>query len=171
MPRLKMRWPPNWRAPAAAFGLSAAWHDVPQRPGLRVVSLLTVAWVVGCGQAVEPFACVPVGGTVVYEDGTSIPGAYLQFVPQTPPLDKKTFPRPGVAELAPDGKILSVTTYNFGDGVIAGEHKVIVKSQTASGARTKAVGPEYGDERTTPLTVRTDESPFLLKVAKPQSRR
>ncbi|MEO2049243.1 MAG: hypothetical protein ABGX16_22010 [Pirellulales bacterium] len=101
----------------------------------------------------------------------SIPGVYLQFVPQTPPLDKKTYPRPGVAEVAGDGTIELVTTYNFADGIVPGKHKVIVKSQNGAGMRTSAIAAKYGSARTTPLVVDTAEVPFQIKIKKPKSRK
>lgn len=123
----------------------------------------------GCGPSGGTFGVVPVEGKVTYEDGSPIPGVSVQFIPQTPPRDAKTVPRPGLAGMADDGTIEQVTTYNYGDGLVRGEHKVIVKSKTGSGKRTAAVDAIYSSVSTTPLTVNTDEQPFDIKVAKPRS--
>jgi hypothetical protein len=124
----------------------------------------------GCGSDI-PFDSVPVQGTITYDDGTPIPGVYLQFAPETSPLDSKTYPRPGVAEVAGDGTIELVTTYNYADGIVTGKHKVIVKSQNAAGLRTRAVAAKYGSAKTTPLVVDTAEVPFQIKIEKPKSRK
>ena len=129
--------------------------------------MVTSCLVLGCGKSGEPFGIVPVEGKVTYEDGTPIPNVFVQFVPETPPLDAKTVPRPGVASITDDGTIELVTTYNFGDGVVVGKHKVIVYSKTPNGQRTKDVDPKYGTASTTPLIVDTADSPFHIKVEKP----
>lgn len=136
---------------------------VANRVGLMLVlACLTV----GCGSSGKPFDIVPVEGKVTYEDGTPIPGVYVQFVPQTPALDPKTHPRPGVAEIADDGTIEDVTTYEYGDGIVPGEHKVIVKPGKSKEQRN-SVSPKYNNVRTTPLTVNTADIPFDIKIEKP----
>ncbi|CAD7694828.1 unnamed protein product [Ostreobium quekettii] len=135
------------------------------------LSVVLTAFVVGCGSSGVPFGVVPVEGKVTYEDGTPIPGVSVQFVPQTPSLDAKTVPRPGVAGIADDGTIEQVTTYDYADGLVPGKHKVIVKSKTGNGQRTQAVDAKYSSADTTPLIVDTAELPFDIKVAKQDSRR
>ncbi|TWT35451.1 hypothetical protein KOR34_03420 [Posidoniimonas corsicana] len=130
-------------------------------------SVLSASMFMGCGGSRPSFGVVPVEGRVTYDDGTPIPGVAVQFVPQTPPLDAKTVPRPGVAGIADDGTIAQVTTYNYGDGLVPGKHKVIVKSKTGNGQRTQAVDPKYSSSETTPLMVDTADSPFEIKVEKP----
>lgn len=135
---------------------------------VAVLAIAALACVIsGCGDSNTPFGIVLVEGKVTYEDGTPIPGVAVQFVPQASPLDPKTFPRPGVAGIANDGTIEQVTTYEYGDGLVPGKHKVIVKSKTGNGQRTDAVDPKYSSADTTPLVVDTAESPFDIKVEKP----
>jgi hypothetical protein len=130
------------------------------------VCLLAACLLGGCSSDI-PFPLVPIQGTITYEDGTPIPGVYLQFVPQTPELDKKTYPRPGVAEVAGNGTIELVTTYNYADGIIPGKHKVIVMALDEYDNRTLAVDEKYGSESTTPLLLDTEDVPFLIKIEKP----
>jgi hypothetical protein len=131
-----------------------------------VIVLLLFA---GCG-AGEPFRYVPVSGKVVYEDGSPIPvdGLTLTFYSQTPPVDAKTYPRPGEALVdKATGTLSSVTTHKFNDGLVRGKHKVVL---TMSGTQIppSVVPPEYGDRAKTPLEVDTANQPFLLKVQKPK---
>ncbi|QDT00938.1 hypothetical protein [Adhaeretor mobilis] len=121
----------------------------------------------GCGDSDTAYDIVPVEGKVTFVDGSPIPGAFVQFVPQTPPVDAKTVPRPGIAGLAEDGTIEQVTTYDYGDGLVQGKHKVIVSSKTGGGQRTNAVDPKYSSASSTPLVVDTADMPFDIKVEKP----
>jgi hypothetical protein len=61
---------------------------VGQAMGMCLASIL---WLAGCGGS-QPFSTVPVSGKVMYEDGSLIPAPQIQvmFVPQVPPVDKKT---------------------------------------------------------------------------------
>ena len=141
---------PLFTALAAAFGL---------------------ALLAGCGSP-EPFELIKVSGKITYEDGTLIPaeGNYvrLTFYPQSPPLDSKTHPRPGTAEVdLLDGTFTCATTRRSGDGLTAGKHKVVV-STTVLQVVPKGVPPEYNDPDRTPLEVDTAQQPFELKIRKPQ---
>jgi len=125
----------------------------------------------GCGSG-EPFPMVPVSGKVLYEDGSLIPAPQLQilFVPQTPPTDKKTYPRQGLAYVnTKDGTFSNVTSHQPGDGVVIGRAKVIVKSLDDRGNPTAHVPTAYQDVSTTPLEVEVskDSREFILKIKKP----
>lgn len=139
----------------------------PRMRMANVTFAVCMGFIVGCGASDTPFGIVEVEGKVTYEDGSPIPGVSVQFVPQTPPLDPKTVPRPGVAGIADDGTIEQVTTYKYADGLVPGKHKVIVKSKTGNGQRTDAVDARYSSSDTTPLMVDTAEQPFDIKVEKP----
>jgi hypothetical protein len=119
----------------------------------------------GCGHR-EPFDYVKVQGKVSYEDGSLIPGKRIivRFISQTPPQDRKFTPRPGDGEVdLKTGMFSCVTSSNtFGNGIVPGEHKVII----VGGGR--AVPIEYTKIETTPLTVNASNSPFDLKITKPQ---
>ena len=140
---------PLFTALAAAFGL---------------------ALLAGCGSP-EPFELVKVSGRITYEDGTLIPaeGNYvrLTFYPQTPPLDPRTHPRPGIAEVnLQDGTFSIATTRRWGDGLTSGKHKVVVSTDVLQ-VVPKGVPPEYNDPDRTPLVVDTANQPFELKIRKP----
>lgn len=123
----------------------------------------------GCNSE-NPFEQVQVAGTVTYEDGTIIPGEYveLQFLPQAPPLDERTHPRPGRAAVrTSDGSFDTVTSHKYGDGITAGKHKVLVFSFDAQRRPTGAVPREYTEASATPLEVDTAQAPFRLTIKRP----
>jgi hypothetical protein len=129
--------------------------------------VLAVAFA-GCG-ASDPFDYVPVQGTVTYDDGSQIPAARLRltFVPQAKPIDAKTNPLPGKVDCQPDGSFDKVTSHKFGDGVVPGVHKVLVIALDEKDRPTDAVGPEYSNPSTTPLSVDTAKLPWPIIVKKP----
>jgi hypothetical protein len=123
----------------------------------------------GCNR--EPFEHVRVSGTVTYEDGSPIPVEVLRllFTSQAPPLDEKTHPRPGWAEVdVATGAFHSATTRKIGDGLVRGKHKVILSGAGNSELPSSLVPPEYCDWARTPLEVDTEHQPFTLKVRKPR---
>lgn len=124
----------------------------------------------GCGG--EPFSMVKASGKITYEDGTLLPAkdnfVRLTFFPQTPPLDEKTHPRPGSADVhLEDGTFDFVTSHKYRDGLTVGKHKVVI-STTYMHEVPKGVPPEYNDPNKTPLEVDTAQQPFMLKVRKPR---
>jgi hypothetical protein len=99
----------------------------PLRPWVVGVSGLLLCGAIGCSR--EPFKLVPISGKVTYEDGSLIPAARMEvaFDPQAKPIDPKTHPRPGRAEVnVADGTFSEATSHKYGDGVVAGKHKVRV---------------------------------------------
>ena len=124
----------------------------------------------GCG-AREPFALVKASGRITYEDGTLIPAegnvVRLTFYSQTPPLDAKTFPRPGLADVdLRDGSFACVSTHHWADGLVVGRHKVVVSTHTPHEV-PKGVPPEYCALETTPLEIDTAQLPLIIKIHKP----
>ncbi len=138
-----------------------------RRPGSTVYFWLFALLLAGCGGG-DPFTYAKVSGKVTYEDGSVIPyGVMLQFHPQREPLDEKTHPRVGTAEVDPKtGEFSSVTSYQPNDGLVRGRHKVTIIS--LGGMIPPDIVPEeYTDVTRTPLEVDTAEQPFHLKVRKP----
>ena len=134
-------------------------------------SLLCLTLVTGCGPT-PPYATTPISGKVTYEDGSLIPGEQVTvtFVPQTPPIDPRTYPRPaGVVVNAADGTFGNFTTDTYGDGVTLGPAKVVVQSSKADGLPTGAVPAEYSSAEQTPLKVEvtSGHAPYEIKVPKP----
>ena len=129
---------------------------------------------VGCG-AGDPFPMEQISGTVRYEDGSLIPSKSIivRFEPLASPLNEKTHPRPGNAQVNPaDGSFHTVTTYKYGDGIVRGRHKVLISERAATlgaeDAPVKMLVPEaYRDSATTPLEIDSGDSPFEFKIAKP----
>jgi len=118
----------------------------------------------GCGHR-EPFEYVKVSGKVRYEDGSLIPAGRLvvRFISQTQTGDRKIIARPGDGEVnVKTGEFRSVTSHNAGDGIVAGEHKVLIM------AGGSAVPDEYTKPETTPLTANSSDSPFDFKIKKPE---
>ena len=126
--------------------------------------------VAGCG-AKEPFALVKASGRITYEDGTLIPaeGNYvrLTFYSQTPPLDAKTFPRLGIADVdLRDGAFSCVTSHHWADGLAVGRHKIVISTRTRHEV-PKGVPPEYCALETTPLEIDTAQPPRKITIHKP----
>ena len=136
---------------------------------LGFVLAVSLVCLSGCGSG-DPFSYVKVSGKVSYDDGSLIPAERVKviFVSQSPPLDPKTYPPYGIAEVDPKtGSFKVVTSHNYGDGLVRGEHKVLIEALNAEKLRSDLVPKEYGKPETTPLMVKTDQSPFDLKVRKP----
>jgi hypothetical protein len=138
----------------------------------RVVFLtaaVVIAFTGGCGSD-TPWSPVDVTGKVTYEDGSVIPvqSMKLYFAPQTPPKDKKTFPRQGsVGVNVADGSFADVTTYQYGDGLIPGKHKVIVVAYDGGRDLSPKVPRAYSAVTTTPLEIDTANLPIEIKIRKP----
>ena len=130
-------------------------------------SSLLLLLLAGCGGG-DPFSYAQVSGKVTYEDGSLIPyGLTLMFYPQSEPLDPKTHPRVGTAQVdQKTGEFSSATSYQPNDGLVRGKHKVTIIS-TAGMIPPEIVPPEYTDLTRTPLEVDTAQQPFHLKVRKP----
>ena len=123
----------------------------------------------GCQRA--PYACVKVSGKVTYEDGSLIPAdrIHVVFLSQTPPIDAKTPPKAGTADA--DGKTGTfdfATTFIYKDGIIPGEHKVFIQCFRNGQSFPGLVADEYSNPARSPLKVKSSESPFDLKVRKPE---
>jgi hypothetical protein len=110
---------------------------------------------------------------VTYDDGSLIPAdeIHLVFVSLTPPTDPKTPPKNGTARA--DGKtgtFDSVSTYGSKDGLVTGEHKVVVQCLRKGRLVRNLIAADYMDAAKTPLKVHTGESTLNLKVPKPGRR-
>jgi hypothetical protein len=135
------------------------------------------AWIICCltlvlaGCSREPFTMVPVSGKVTYEDGSVIPAELLCviFTPQSPPVDAKTYPRPGSAPVdAATGELRSVTTHKFNDGLASGKHKVTFGKLGGGTPPATLIPAEYLDPAKTPLEVDTANPHFDLRIRKPK---
>ncbi len=132
------------------------------------------AWVaaagaIGCSGG-NPYDMVEVAGTVTYEDGSLIPAdsIMLKFDPQAAPLDTKTHPRKGFADVnVSDGTFQFATTHKHADGLVAGKHKVLVAARLKKGNAANLVPKEYQRPDTTPVEIDTDELPLKIQVRKP----
>ncbi len=140
--------------------------------GLVATTLLVLTLVMtGCGPS-KPFPMTQVTGTVTYDDGTLIPGdrIVVTFVPQTPPVDKKTYPRSGNAVVdTKTGKFDIVTTSKYGDGLIRGKHKVFVVSVDKKDRQLPVVPFPYFSGKDTPIEIDTEESPLKIEIPRPKS--
>ncbi len=139
-------------------------------PCLGLLSGMILTGVSGCGDG-APFDIVPVTGKVTYEDGSLItaPRVVVSFHPQVEPLDEKTYPRPGTAEVnSKDGTFSEATTWKYGDGVIRGPQKVTVESFDDMESPTAEVPQIYRSPDTTPLTaeVGSGETEFTFTIKK-----
>lgn len=118
----------------------------------------------------EPFPMVKASGKITYEDGSPLATSKgdalgLQFMPQHPPRDPKTYPRMGTAVVDPEtGRFPCATTHKWGDGLIRCTYKVSIYT---GGKYIPAVPKEYCDPDTTPLEVDASRQPMWLKIRKP----
>ncbi len=125
-----------------------------------------LAAVSGCGNG-QPYSVEKVSGKITYEDGSLIPANRLRliFFPQVPPVDPKTPPKQGIAEVGvTTGKFSFAYTFGPNDGIIRGESKVVVQAI----GNGQLVPDEYTKEDTTPLKVKSSDSPFDFKIPKPR---
>jgi len=133
-----------------------------------LIGCLALASVLGCHKT--PYSCVKVSGKVTYEDGRLIPAEKIRilFVSQTPPIDAKTSPRNGNAEAdVATGRFDSAMTFVKGDGIIVGQHKVVIQCIRDGLLTHDLVLEEYSDPAKTPLVVQSGDSPFDFKLRKP----
>jgi hypothetical protein len=126
----------------------------------------------GCGGSDVPYEMVPVEGRVTYDDGSTISAARMEVIlqPQNPPANPDVPPRAARGEVnVADGTFSTVSTYEYGDGAIVGQHKVQLISYDQSDAITDAIPEIYRNLDTTPLTVKVESggSQLDLKVATP----
>lgn len=126
--------------------------------------------ITSCGPG-DPFGYVQVSGKVTYEDDSLIPAHRIavMFNPQAAPLDPKTYPRPGMAEVnGTDGSFDTVTSHKYGDGIVPGKHTVLIRAFDEQDQQIYVVPSEYSDAATTPLEIDTDQTTiFNFKVKKP----
>lgn len=139
----------------------------PTRSAIVLAALL-VGLSVGCGGP-GPYDTVGGKGTIRYDDGSNIPAGRIEliFISQQPPLDAKTHPRQGVAEVNVADGSFTVTTYEANDGLIRGEHVVLAKSIAPGGGYTPAIPAEYRSASTTPLSVDAQGQAIELVVPRP----
>jgi hypothetical protein len=141
-------------------------HILPALAGL--LGLLLIA---GCGGSKDPFSYVKVKGKVTYADGSLIPAhrIKLTFNTESPPLDAKTYARPGVAEVnVADGTFDSETSHKAGDGLLPGKHKVQVQTFDKDDRPVPLVPAKYGDPKLTPVEIDTASGNIDIKVEKPK---
>ena len=137
---------------------------------LVVVALL--CGLAGCGSG-TPYPMQKINGTIEYDDGSPIPATRieLRFVPQVAAKDAKTQPKMGICEVnVEDGSFSTISTYEYGDGVVRGEHKVLAMAMDERNAITDAIPASYQGEASTALTVNTDDAPWKLVIPKPSAR-
>ena len=145
-------------------------HSETNPAGLATIVLLL--FLAGCSGNGDPFAYVPVKGTVTYDDGSKIPASEiaLSFIPQSAAIGK-AHPRVGMAYVdANTGTFQSATTHKVNDGLVRGKHKVTVTGANHTPLSANIVPVEYGDFAKTPLEVDTDHLPFQIKIPKPTAR-
>jgi len=125
----------------------------------------------GCGSS-DPYDTVSVSGTVRYVDGSRIPAGRITlfFLPQVSAVDAKTYPRNATAEVnVEDGTFSNASTFSFGDGVIPGTQKVVVRAYSENDEPSPAVPEKYGNVDTTPLEVQIEgkTKSLVLEISKP----
>lgn len=111
----------------------------------------------GCGKP-ERLPTIPVSGKVTYEDGSLVPANGMELRLLTPQkLIDEGYPVAATARIdTRDGKFTEATTWEHGDGVMAGEHEVEVvrtgDEKDPGGIQAKA----YRGDRVWPKKVSVD---------------
>jgi hypothetical protein len=124
----------------------------------------------GCGSG-SPYSYVKATGKITYDDGTPLRNLRVLFAAQDAPTVEGAHPRPAVANLNDQGEFDCVTSYKYGDGLIAGKHKVAIESGGSPENSAAVVPKEYQSIATTPLIVDTANLPIEIKVPKPKGKR
>lgn len=159
--------------------LALQW--LAKRPAIaRLAGVLGFVFVLAIGGAVlrsmffssdrDPYSYRRVAGEILYEDGQLIPTETLSltFIPLTPPVSPRLYPRPGFTQVDPKtGRFSSVTSRKPGDGIAKGAHKVVVSGENRQPLPEDLVPVEYAEFTTTPLEVDTKNGRFNLKVKRP----
>ena len=138
---------------------------------LLVLGILVA--VSGCGNS-KPYPCVKVSGKISYDDGSPIAAdrILLTFISQSPAIDPKIPPRNGEVEVdVKTGQFGSPRTFAIGDGIIAGDHKVVVRCIVRGNLAKDLIPMEYTVAAKTPLTANSNQSPFDFKIPKPGGHR
>ena len=140
----------------------------------RCTRLLTVflLGIAGCGGG-GPYGTKKITGTILYDDGSVIPAdrIELRFISQEPPVDSKTYPKPGLVDVnVTDGTFSDVSTYRYGDGIIKGKHKIAAMSLDAKNMPTTSIPLEFNSPDTSTLEVDSSESTFKLVIPKPKKK-
>jgi hypothetical protein len=136
---------------------------------LVLVAGVAISSIAGCGGS-RPYSCVPVSGKVTYEDGSLIPAdtIHLIFLSLAQPVDSRTTPKNGLADAkGKTGEFDCATTFANRDGIIVGEHKVVVQCISNGLLKRDLVPADCGDAAKTPLRVTAGTSPLIIKVPKP----
>ncbi len=112
---------------------------------ILLASCCLAFWIVGCGGADDKGAAsrpktISVSGKVTYK-GSPLAGATVVFHPTT---------GPGATGMSSETGEFSLTTFEAGDGTVAGKHKVTVSKIETVGADNSyfdTASPNYGKEQ------------------------
>ena len=127
---------------------------------LRFLLPLALIAVIGCGG--DESGLIPVTGTVKYADGSNI-----AFENGTVIFTPTAAGKPANGAVDKDGSF-AMTTTNPGDGVQAGQYKVVLQLWKSYRDQSLAIPAKYGEPATTPLeaTVDDDHTHFEFVVEK-----
>ena len=117
----------------------------------------------GCGGTPDPFDLVQIDGTIKYEDGSLIQAdrILIHFKPLAEPIDPKTFPPMGFAEVnVADGTFGDVSSRGFQNGLVPGRHKITIEVFGGE------IPTRYASSELTPLEIDTANPPFDLTITK-----
>jgi hypothetical protein len=106
--------------------------------------------------AAEGPPLAPVSGKLTYEDGGLIPGERIQivFLPLVPEGETSDRDRPSIADVNVEkGTFKFASTYEEGDGVTVGMHRIMVTVLGPDGKLNGAVPGVFSNPKTTPLKI------------------
>lgn len=124
-----------------------------------IVLVLVPCLLIGCS---GHYSTYPAGGKVTYEDGTPLPGGWVEFKSAEHDLRASgTIQEDGTFEMS---------TYAPGDGAVAGKHHVAVRPGIPTDdSQGGLVADKFQDFDKSGITVTVDsggENQFTIKVSK-----
>ena len=154
------------------MGFAAIFYYNQRRPRWLLV-LLAIASFVGCGS--DPATTYPVSGKVVFDDGKPFTtGGVVMFEPIAVG-EQPVYTAAGA--IAADGTF-RISTFQEGDGAVAGEHRVLVRAKRDVDTFGKfgrlqtskaAIAPRFENYETSGLvfTVEPSINEFTVVVKRP----
>ena len=134
-----------------------------------IVAIMAAGTLCGCRKAEQP-PTIPVSGKITYEDGSLVPANQieLRFLATQPDLYReKDYPTAATARVdTRDGTFKEMTTWQHGDGVIAGQYDVEVVRYGDEDNPGGFEANSYRGERVWPskVTVAPDKTEFHITI-------
>jgi len=109
-------------------------------------------------------------GRLTYTDGEPLDHeeVRLTFYPLEIPSRANLSPRAGITVLNKDGTFDAITSLDAGDGLLQANYRVTITTPVGNALPPSVISREYAVFDRSPLEVRAEASPLLLKVPRPE---